>query len=857
MVAPGAEAAPAGRAAHDLRLVPAAVVVWGSALGGLLLGWRVGVACAGAGVVAGAAALWRLRRDGPRHHRTDRERSRGLAAAGALVLCAALAAGPLGVRIATAQQDPLRAEAERGGEAGLRVTLAERPRPLRSAGYAGQAGGVRSVLVPVEVRAATVRGRDVPTAARALLIAPYADWARLLPGQTVTAHGSLAPARSGELIAAVAYVRGPPRDPTRAPWWQRAAESVRAALRAACAVLPDEPAGLLPGLVLGDTSALPPRVEQEFLDAGLSHLTAVSGANIAIVCGSVLLLLRAVRCGPRCAAAAAGLVLAGFLVLVGPEPSVLRAGVMGAVALGALVLGRNRSVLPALAAAVCALVLHDPAMAVSHGFALSVAATAGLVLLAPRWAGALTRRRVPAGVAEGLAVPLAAFLVTAPIVAGMAGSVSVVSVAANVLAAPVVAPVTVLGVLAAGAAVACPPVAEVLVRVAEPGVRWLIVVAREASAVPGAVLPWPSGWWGGLLAVGAVALLVLALRYRPARLLLALALVAAVVVAIPVRVVAPSWPPPGWALVACEVGQGDGLVLATGEPGRAVVVDAGPEPGPIDRCLDRLGVDRVPLVVLSHLHADHIGGLPSVFEGRAVGAIGVGPGRVPDWAWRRVVADAGAHGVPLVELGAGLRLGWPALRLDVLGPGYVPPPDGEPEGTEVNNASVVLRADTPAGSVLLTGDVELAAQADLLASGADLRAEILKVPHHGSRFLVPRFVDAVAPRIAVVSVGRGNTYGHPNGVALRMLTGAGALVARTDTGGDTAVVPGERDPAVVRRGPSARADGRRARGPPRPARPPGAVSRRGPRARRPRTAAPWPWGRSGPPARRASSGRRR
>ncbi|MBK1786450.1 ComEC/Rec2 family competence protein [Prauserella cavernicola] len=783
---------------QDLRLVPAAVVVWSSALCGLLWGWWACVLFGAVGLVVAAVVARRCVRS-----RAGPVPDRRLAAAGALAVCGLLTVGPQAIRLSSAEHDPLREEARQGSSVTVRAVVGERPRALRSAGYADQRGGARSVLVPVDVLSATVHERSVASTGRVLLIAPFAGWSELLPGQEVTASGVLAPARSGELTVAVTYVRGPPEDTGDAPWWQVGAESIRAALRTVCGVLSDEPAGLLPGLVVGDTSALPERVEQEFLDAGLSHLTAVSGSNVAIICGAVLLVARALRAGPRLSAIVAGAALVGYVTLVGYEPSVLRAGVMGAVGLLALVLGRQRSAMPALAAAVCALVLYDPAMAVSMGFALSVVATAGLVLLAPRWSEAMTRRRVPAGVAEGLAIPVAAFVVTAPIIAGMAGEVSLVSVVANLLAAPVVAPVTVLGVVAAVLAGPWPAAAEVLVQVAGPGVSWLVFVAREAAGLPGAVVSWPAGWWGGLLAAGVAGLLVLALRYRQARIALALTLVALLVVLVPVQVVSPSWPPDDWAVVACDVGQGDGLVLATGEPGRAVVVDAGPEPGPLDRCLERLGVDRVPLVVLSHLHADHVGGLASVLEGRAVGAVAVGPGRSPRWAWREVAAETSTRGIPLVELGLGERLDWPSLRLEVIGPRYAAPDSGDlEEGTEINNNSLVVRANTAAGRVLLTGDVELAAQSDLLNADTDLSAEILKVPHHGSRYSLPPFMSAVAPRVALVSVGADNSYGHPNDTTLSVLTRGGALVARTDTGGDTAVVPDGGVPAVVRRGPS-------------------------------------------------------
>ncbi|GAB3492681.1 ComEC/Rec2 family competence protein [Amycolatopsis cihanbeyliensis] len=785
---------------HDLRLVSAAVTAWLAALLGLLCGWWVAPLVAGLGVLAAVLALWR--------GRSVRVR----AGAAALLVCGLLSGGLLGPRLWQAEHDTLREHAARGAGATLRVEVTQRPRPVRSAGYAGRQGGVRAVLVAAVVLEVIAAERPVPSSGRVLLIAPAAEWSRVLPGQVVTVgSGELAPARPGELTVAVCYVRGPPVHAGTAPWWQRAAESMRAGLRAASGVLTAEPGGLLPGLVAGDTSALVPRVEHEFLDAGMSHLVAVSGSNLAIVCGAVLLLLRAFRLGPRLRAGAAGLVLAGFLLLVGPEPSVLRAGVMGAVALLALALGRNGSALPALAVAVGGLVLYDPAMAVSFGFALSVVATAGLVLLAPIWARTMTDRGVPAGCAEALTVPLAAFLVTAPVIAGMAGELSLVSVVANVLAAPVVAPVTILGVAATVLAGVWPLGAEALVRLAGPGLDWLILVAREASAVPGAVLPWPDGWWGGALAAAVAALLVLAVRYRPARTGLAVTLVFGLLVLVPLRTIAPSWPPANWAVVACDVGQGDAIVLATGEPGRAVVVDTGPQPGPVDRCLDRLDVDRVPLVLLSHLHADHIGGLRSVFEGRVVGGIAVGPGRDPEWAWHQVVDEAAAHRTPLVELGSGDQLTWPELRLDVLGPRHVPRATvADEDGTAINNTSVVARASTPAGRVLLTGDIELLAQSDLLAADTELEADVLKVPHHGSRYSLPRFLSAVRARLALVSVGADNSYGHPNRRTLRTLTAGGALVARTDTGGDVAVLPDATGPALVRRGAGRRCS-RRAR----------------------------------------------
>ncbi|MDT7805661.1 MAG: competence protein ComEC [Actinomycetota bacterium] len=781
---------PATDTRQDMRLVPAALAGWLAALSGLLLGWWTAVAVGLASAVLAGVVLWRAR-----------GRSRALGAAAALLLLGLVAAGPVAWRIRDAEQDALRAAAAQGLPATLRVVVAERPRPVRSAGYADQQAGARSVVLSADVRTASVDGQPVGSSGRVLLLAPVAGWASMVPGQEVSVAGLLMPPRGPDLTVAVLSVRGPPGGPGPAPWWQEAAAGLRSGLHDLSQTLPEEPAGLLPGLVLGDTSALSPRVEQEFVTAGLAHLTAVSGGNLAVACGAVLLLLRVLRLGPRLSAVAAGLCLVGFLVLVGPEPSVLRAGVMAAVALLALALGRRGSALPALAFAVCVLVVADPAMATDFGFALSVFATAGLVLLAPRWAGVLVRRGVPPGFAEGLAVPLAAFVVTAPVLAGMAGTVSLVSVVTNILAAPVVAPATVLGVLATVAGPWWPGAGTLLVHLAGPEAEWLIFVARHGARAPGAVVAWPGGWTGALLAAGVLAVLVFAVRYRRIRVLLAILVVGALLVFVPVRVLAPAWPPRTWAMVECDVGQGDAVVLATSEPGRAVVVDTGPEPGPVDECLHRLSVDRIPLLVLSHLHADHIGGLASVFDGRSVGGIAVGPGRAPDWAWRQVAAEASREGVPLVELSPGERVNLPGLTLDVLGPRYVPSRSAvKQDGTTINNSSVVLRAETAAGRVLMTGDVELAAQADLLADVGDLKAEVLKVPHHGSRYSLPAFLAAVAPRTALISVGAGNSYGHPSKSTVDTLTALGALVTRTDVDGDTAVVPDPSGPAIARRG---------------------------------------------------------
>jgi competence protein ComEC len=781
----------------DWRLVPAAVVAWVVTLAAMVGPWWLSLL---GGVVVGGVGLVVFLGAGGRGTTTGRWVRVGVGAS--LLACGFGLAVPTAMRLREATDDPLREVAAHGLTGRFRVELADRPRPVMSAGFGGRQGGAQAVVVPARVNRAAVAGRSVTTSGRVLLIAPVDGWAPLLPGQEVDLDAAVEPARPPGMTVAVLRVRGPPVAVGEPAAWQRWARALRSGLREASGVLDPEPAGLLPALVVGDTDALARNVVGDFRTAGMAHLLAVSGANLAIVCVAMLLLLRALRVGPRGCAAGAMLTLIGFVILAGPEPSVLRAGVMGAVGLLAMVTGRERSALPALATTVLLLVLYDPELAINTGFALSVLATAGLVLLAPRWAERLAARGIPRGVAEALAVPAAAHLVTAPVVAGMTGQVSLVAILANVLAAPVVAPATVLGVLVAVFAHVLPWVARMLARLAGPELDWLIIVARHAARVPGAAISWPAGWLGGLLLLLLIIVLAAALRKRRLRVIAGIALALMLVVVIPLRVIMPAWPPDGWAMVACDVGQGDAVVLATADSGRAVVIDTGPEPGPVGECLDRLGVDNVPLVILSHLHADHIGGLAAVLASRQVGAVAVGPARSPGWAWQEVIGDVSRAGVPLVRLDMGQRLAWPGLTIDVLGP---LPADAQPvaraDGTEINNSSVVIRAVTPAGRMLLTGDVELIAQADLLNARTDLSADVLKVPHHGSRYSVPDFLDAVGARIAMVSVGAGNRYGHPSPTTLGFLTRRGTQLTRTDTDGDSAIVPGPR--AVIRGHPRA------------------------------------------------------
>ena len=236
-------------------------------------------------------------------------------------------------------------------------------------------------------------------------------------------------------------------------------------------------------------------------------------------------------------------------------------------------------------------------------------------------------------------------------------------------------------------------------------------------------------------------------------------------------------------MVACDVGQGDALVLAAGRAG-AVVVDAGPDPRLVDRCLRELGVERVALVVLTHLHADHVEGLPGVLRGRSVGGVQIGPYDEPAAGLARVARWTRQASVPLTHAVTGERGRVGSLRWQVVWPLRII----EGEGSTPNNASLVLLVEVGDVRMLLTGDVEPAAQRALMVRWRVPEVDVLKVAHHGSAYQEQGLLEAARPRVALVSVGEGNDYGHPAPTTIAALVRAGAVVGRTDRDGSLAVV---------------------------------------------------------------------
>lgn len=271
-------------------------------------------------------------------------------------------------------------------------------------------------------------------------------------------------------------------------------------LREAAESLPGDADALLPGLVDGDTGALSSRVVEDFRRTGLTHLVAVSGTNVAIVGGVAIGLARRFRCRPGVAAMAAGLSVVGFVVLARPSGSVLRAAVMGLLGLVGIASSRPRQALGGLCAAVLVLLFFEPGLAVQPGFALSVLATLGILVLAPGWTRWLTRR-MSEPAAAAIAIPAAAQAACAPVIALIGGGLSLIAIPANLIAAPAVAPATIFGVCAAALAPVCPFLARLCAWGAALPCLFVLAVAHLGARVPYASVPWPEGWFGAVLMV--------------------------------------------------------------------------------------------------------------------------------------------------------------------------------------------------------------------------------------------------------------------------------------------------------------------------------------------------------------------
>ncbi len=784
----------------DLRLVPVAVACWaGAAIGTIGPGALLATAFAVSGVVAVIAVL--IGRSGPnrrfrgRPSRNDAAPGRASWLLGAAALTLALATALGLVHQQLLSRSVVSRLATSTAIVAMDVTLTTDP-------HVTAGDGIKPAYLTRTVRVDAVDGRGRAYRVRTPVLvtvtgAELAQWRAWPVGTKVRTIARLQPPiRSGEL-AALARVRGPTQTLAAPSASQALTERVRAGLRSAVAHRRADQRALVPALVLGDTQAISEPMTEAFQTTALTHLMAVSGANLTLLLAFVLLAARwlGVRGWWLRLLAVAGVVV--FVGLCRSEPSVLRAAAMGVVALLALGISSAGGAVRNLSLAAIVLLLADPWLARSYGFALSVLASAGIIWWARRWAQ-LLGRWLPMVLAEALTISLAAHLATLPVIAILSGRVSVVGVLANLVAGPFVGPATVFGFAAAGISLVSPAVAAVAAFPAAWSAQLIIWTAQVGAGLPGASLQWPTT----VAALAVLALACLAAGVAMPVVLdhrwLTLALVLVMIAGVLRPVGQPGFPGPHWLVVACDVGQGDGVVVRVADR-QAVVFDSGPDPASMKSCLDALDIRAVPVLIFTHFHLDHVGGLDGVLAGRRVGQIWTSPYPSPPGEAARVLAVAAANRIPVrvPEVGERVRVG--AARLEVIGPVIRPPSLGpilaEDSSSQQNEESIVTRVVLPGLTMLETGDVEPTQQAAVLASGADLHADVLKIPHHGSANQDPEFIAATGARLAIASAGLHNDYGHPAAKTVRLVQADRMTLLRTDLQGSVAI--GVRDGKLV------------------------------------------------------------
>ena len=781
----------------DLRLLPAATCVWALAVLGITAGAAAAVA---GGAVLVALALTAVTLLGP----SGTGRSI-LAHLGILVLAGALLFPALQRHAGT--DEALRSAEEQGLVLELTVVASADPAPPGSGpdwARGGQQLRARTVRGPVRM------GREevaLPASLPVLVTADgrsATDLARVRDGERVLLRGRVSV--SGSLVILRALEVRPVASTGPAGRALAARHALRHQARQATSHLPADEAALVRGMTTGDTRGMGEETEEIMRRAGISHLVAVSGANIALVLLAVLgpLLLIGVRRRPRLAIAAG--VVAAYVWLVGDEPSVQRAATMAAPLLAARFAGVRASPVAALALTVALWSVLDPVTAASVGFLLSGLATGAILLAAPPLATALVElssERLPRPAALVIAVPLVAQLACTPVLILLTPEVSIWAVPVNMLVAPLVGPSTVIGLLAVVVGAVWPAAAAMLWTLSAGGAHLVLLIARTADALPGSRIAVPEGTPGVLLVLAVLLVLTTVVALRRST------LVRWVAAAVLVAALAPGAGrllPLGtggdWTLALCAVGQGDALLLrsSTDPESSTVLIDTGPDPAALRQCLDRLQVTGIDLLVLTHPHSDHTGGLAALSGGRS-----------PALQWICPLPEAGRDRVPKVQtLVATTGETWqaPGLAVRALWPGSAEDArlasaaeHGSGEGDAANDCSIAVEVLWEDGTRLVSlGDLEPAAQEELTALGPG-DADIVKVAHHGSRFQHAPLYHQLDPELALVPVGRENTFGHPTAEALGLVQGLGAQVLRTDVHG-TVILPAGSDPAPRSVGPA-------------------------------------------------------
>lgn len=680
----------------------------------------------------------------------------------AIVLVAVVVAVAVAARVALNQSGVLVHLADHGGSAQVDAVVVREPQPIAHGWHVVLR--VRAVDGrPTRERAATTLPDAVPlgTAVQATATArplPDSGYGRWIAQQHV-----------GVLLDADDW-----HQVDSAGWLARASEHMRASIRqVAQRALDQRSAGLVVGLVTGDTRLMGERDLAAMQQVGLSHLTAVSGAHVAVVIGGVLGLSGLLRLPLGWQRGAIAVTIVWFAFVTRLQPSVLRAGSMALILLLVAARGRPRDARHALAIAVLVLLLTDPLLATSLGLLLSASATAGVLVIAPAVAERLPQ--MPWRLAQLISVTVGAQIAVLPLLLATFGTVSLASIPANIIAVPA-------AMMSAGLAFAGAVIASFWQLPAIP-LFWLAGLGSNLVLWSANMFARIGGGADVARPVTVVALLAaigwIFARSGPARRALATATAVACLVAslpwmsglLPVR---------DFYLVNVDVGQGDMFLIES--PGARVLVDAGSD-DTAARWLRANGRRQLDLVVVTHPHLDHVGGIADVLRAVRVGQLWYRPMATDLPQVEEMLEVADQRGVAVVNPSAGMATVVGDLVVEVLHP-----PPGRPYRhvrSELNDTSTVIRVVAADGRrVLATGDVEHAAQRQLLAHGADqLRAELFTVPHHGGNTSDVAFLAATCAQVAAIGVGANNQHGHPHPHVLAMLADLGVLLYRTDTDG--------------------------------------------------------------------------
>ncbi|MGQ0571100.1 MAG: DNA internalization-related competence protein ComEC/Rec2, partial [Armatimonadota bacterium] len=568
---------------------------------------------------------------------------------------------------------------------------------------------------------------------------------------------------------------------------------VESALRA----LPRPQGGLFLSLLLGIDTHLPAEVYRQFSLAGLVHLMVVSGAQVAIVAGACAWAARLARLSLMASAAVTGLGVVMFAAMVGWAPSISRAVVMAVIGLGAIALGRQRDRSATLATAGLALLVAHPSVLFDIGFQLSFAATWGLLFVSP----VLQRQFAVMGsrASAAFAVTLGAQVAVAPLIASHFQTIAVAGLVANVLVLPLIAALVPAGFALVPIVVLAPALGEPLLGLLQPGLAAVLWLGGRFGDLSWSTVPTPpvtALFTAALYGILAAWIGLASGRWVFSRVQRIVA-TAVTVAVFAIWIVTAMRPPTLLTVTALDVGQGDAILIQS-PSGRTVLIDGGGEIGGARTAWDvgrmrvvpalrRAGVRRLDVVLLSHPHEDHVGGLPAVLENFQVGLVldpGV-PHPSPSYARLLRLVEAGKIPYQTARQGMTIDLGAGVLLTVLYPPEPIPQLDGDP----VHWGSVVARLTYGETAALFTGDAEASVERYLLDQGVLLSSQVLKVAHHGSRTsTTPEFLSRVNPRIAVMSLSADNTFGHPHPTTLDTLAGANVAIYRTDLDGAVALM---------------------------------------------------------------------